>query len=425
MTRREGVRWSPPAQRLDITVAGVTTAISLALLLLMPLIDQLDADLASSTPHPSDALWWIAASAVTAQGVCLLWVSTRPHQVVVVVPVVALLASIAPLGSIANITLVALVPAAYVAARRRTVADPWYHWAIALLLAVGAGLLTTLRDPEATLALAVGSAALQALLMLGVPFATASAIRGRAAIYQAREREAVARIHEHEARTQAALADERTAIARELHDIAAHHLSGIALMSSAISQQIDSDPAGAKASLLDVRTQTRTLLDELRALVALLRQDEGAAIEVESIAAVVPLVAATKERGLDVTLSLSTGASIETIARGIGPLGQFAAYRTVQEALANAARHASQARCDVTLDDGREFLEIVVTNGAGPPMNAASPSRGFGLQGMTERAALTRSRLTYGPTDDNGWRVALRVPRERGVGALAIEEGAA
>src|SRR5690554_5089812 len=138
MTRREGVRWSPPAQRLDITVAGVTTAISLALLLLMPLIDQLDADLASSTPHPSDALWWIAASAVTAQGVCLLWVSTRPHQVVVVVPVVALLASIAPLGSIANITLVALVPAAYVAARRRTVADPWYHWAIALLLAVGA-----------------------------------------------------------------------------------------------------------------------------------------------------------------------------------------------------------------------------------------------------------------------------------------------
>ncbi len=227
-----------------------------------------------------------------------------------------------------------------------------------------------------------------------------------------RERETLARAREYEARTEAALAAERTAIARELHDIAAHHLSGIALMSSAISQQIDTDPEAAKSSLKDVRTQTRTLLDELRALVALLRQDEGAAIEIESIAAIEPLVVTAKERGLDVTLSIDAGMPIETVAYGIGPLGQFAAYRTVQEALANAARHAPNARCAVELRDAGPHLEIVITNGAGPAVDARSTSSGFGLQGMTERAALTRSRLTYGPTETQGWRVALKVPRE-------------
>src|SRR5690606_29171786 len=102
----------------------------------------------------------------------------------------------------------------------------------------------------------------------------------------ARERELIARADEQEARAEAALAAERTAIARELHDIAAHHLSGIAIMASAISQQVDTDPDAAKAALTDVRTQTRTLLDELRGLVTLRRRDEGATVAVESLAGV-------------------------------------------------------------------------------------------------------------------------------------------
>ena len=396
----------------DATLAGATTAISVALLLLMPLIDGLDADLSDNTPDPTQWVWWVAASAVIVQGVCLLWTSAHPRAVLIAAPAIALVASIAPLGAVANITLIAMIPAAYVATRQRASAQSWYPWALALVLATGAGLLTTLRDPDATTPIAIGSAVLQALLMLGVPAAIAQGARGRAAINDLREREAIARIHEHEARTEAALAEERTAIARELHDIAAHHLSGIALMSSAISQQIDTDPQAAKASLKDVRTQTRTLLDELRALVALLRQDEGVMIEIESIAAIEPLVKDSKERGLDVTLSLPADVAIESVGYRIGPLAQFAAYRTVQEALANAARHAPKARCAVELRDAGPHLEIVVTNGAGPVAEPGSTSRGFGLQGMTERAALTRSRLTYGPTEDQGWRVALKVPRE-------------
>lgn len=418
----------------DVTLAGATTAISVALLLLMPLVAGLDDDLADDTPGPEGWVWWIAAACVLAQGVCLLWSSTRPRLVLSVVPLIAVMASLAPLGAIANITLVALVPATYVATRQRTSDQSWTPWLLALLLGSATGLLTTMRDPDATTVIAVGSAVLQALLLVGIPTAIAQGMRGRAAIYQAREREALARVHEHEARTEAAVAEERTAIARELHDIAAHHLSGIALMSAAISHQIDTDPAGAKAALHDVRTQTRTLLDELRGLVALLRQDDGASVEIQSIAALGPLVAAAKERGLDVALTVGSAkpadtaasdtpeATLETIAYRIGPLGQFAAYRTVQEALANAARHAPTARCQVSLSDTVDYLDIEVVNGPGVRAATDFTSRGFGLQGMTERAALTRSRLTYGPTEDQGWRVALRVPRETGPAAKDLGE---
>lgn len=171
----------PRTSTLDVTLAGATTAISLALLLLLPLIDELDADLSDATPDPTQWAWWAVASAVIVQGVCLLWASARPRAVLIATPAIALIASLAPLGAVANITLIAMVPAAYVATRRRGPAQSWLPWALALVLATGAGLLTTLRDPDATPALAIGSAVLQALLMLGIPSAIAQGVRGRAA----------------------------------------------------------------------------------------------------------------------------------------------------------------------------------------------------------------------------------------------------
>jgi len=283
------------------------------------------------------------------------------------------------------------------------------------LVGRAAGSLVNVREDQASLLISLGAAVGQALFVVGLPAVIGSTIAARAAMRGAREREAQSHLNELEARTEASVAAERTAIARELHDIAAHHLSGIALMSSAISQQIDTDPAAAKASLADVRAQTRTLLTELRGLVALLRQEDDADTTVESLAGLETLIATAAARGLDVSLSVPPGKTIRELAQGIGPLGQFAAYRTVQEAFANAARHAQGARCEVALRDAGDAIEILVTNGPGSPDARHSVGTGgFGLRGMEERASLTRSSLKYGATDDGGWRVRLLVPREAG-----------
>lgn len=423
-------------QRGDVILAAVVTAIALAQLVALPALTELDASLAAGAADmrgPTDWQWWVAVAAIVAQGARLAWISSAPRHVLVAMAAIALLASLVPLGEASGVHLVAVIAAAYVATRRRLPAESWTPWIVATVLTAAAGTVANMRLDDGLL-VPIAAAAGQALVVIGIPAAIAAAVAARQAIASSREGETRALASELEARTEAALAAERTAIARELHDIAAHHLSGIALMSSAISQQIDTDPATAKAGLADVRAQTRTLLDELRGLVALLRQDDGASVDVESLAGLETLIPAARSRGLEVTLAVPEGITIRELAQGIGPLGQFAAYRTVQEALANAARHAPGGRCAVELRDAGARLEIVVTNGPGAADAAvdlgvgtssvtSAAGGGFGLRGMEERAALTRSTLTYGYTEDGGWRVLLRVPRETGHGRTATPEG--
>lgn len=410
MTATDGV----PA-RGDVILGAVVFALSLAMLLLLPAIGNFEPDTGTQIPGPDAWQWWVALVAVAVQSARLAWVSSSPRHVLVAVAAVAFLASLIPLAPAANITLIAVIPAAYRASVRRTPTDSWTPWILAIALTSAAGSLVNARENQVSLLIAVGAAVGQALFVVGLPAVIGSTIAARAAMRGAREREAISRLNELEARTEASISAERTAIARELHDIAAHHLSGIALMSSAISQQIDTDPAAAKASLADVRAQTKALLTELRGLVALLRQEDDADTTVESLAGLETLVTTAASRGLDVSLSVPAGATLRGLAQGIGPLGQFAAYRTVQEALANAARHAQGARCEVRLSDAEDAVEILVTNGPGSPAargESALGTGGFGLRGMEERASLTRSALTYGATDDGGWRVRLLVPRE-------------
>ena len=403
-------------ERRDIILSAVVTVLALGMLLLVPVMSSADPEVAVTMPGPGDWQWWFAVVAVLAQGARLAWLSSAPGHVLVAMAVLALAVAVVNVGDASSVPFIAVIAASYAATRHRAAGDTWTPWIIAVALVAAAGGIANLRLGEGVvlpLAAAVG----QAVVVVGIPAAIAAAVEARAQVRTAREREALALAGELEARTEAALAAERTAIARELHDIAAHHLSGIALMSSAISQQIDTDPAAAKSGLADVRAQTRTLLDELRGLVALLRQDGDVSTAVESLAGLETLVPEAAQRGLDVQLLLPEGATVRELARGIGPLSQFAAYRTVQEAIANAARHAPGGRCAVQLADAGDALEVVVTNGpashgAGTPATATSTSGGFGLRGMAERAALTSSRLDYGPTEDGGWRVRLRIPRE-------------
>lgn len=443
---------APRALKLSVgvAIAGVAYLVALPFLSAQESAAATGAAISASTlaDHGLGTVaWWVALTAVAVQATLLMWVRRAPVRTLAAVAAIAAAASAAAPADAAQSTLLAVIPAAYIAARYPTsprTQAPIAWWAITGVLVWVARTASALPDPDFSTALAIGAGAAQAALGVGLPALIGVILRGRADMHAARERELIARADEQEARTEAALAAERTAIARELHDIAAHHLSGIAIMASAISQQVDTDPAAAKASLKDVRTQTRTLLDELRGLVTLLRSDEGAAIAVESLAGVEDLINSAHRRGQAVTLTLApatdiaeadtdtspntttpatTADRLASLAHGIGPLSQFAAYRTIQEALANAARHAPGAACEVTLTSTTRALEIDVTNAPPSPGHAAdappapasaSPNSptGFGLRGMQERAALTKSRLAYGPTDDGGWHVTLTVPRE-------------
>ena len=431
----------PAANHTAPTPRAIKLGIGLALagvayLFALPLLSAQESATTTGTAITASALadhglataaWWVALVAVAVQATLLMWIRRAPLPALTAIAGVAVVASTAAPADAAQATLLAVIPAAYIAARHpvapRVPAPPTW-WAITAALVWAARTASALPDPDFSPRLAIGAGAAQAALGVGLPALVGVIVRGRADMYAARERELIARADEQEARTEAALAAERTAIARELHDIAAHHLSGIAIMASAISQQVDTDPAAAKASLKDVRTQTRTLLDELRGLVTLLRSDDGATVAVESLAGIEALVESAHMRGQAVTLTFASAtdtadATLTTpaaLTEGIGPLSQFAAYRTIQEALANAARHAPGAACNVTLTSTPQALEIEIINTAdatpGHAHTLDSEHTGFGLRGMQERAALTKSRLTYGPTDDGGWRVALTVPRE-------------
>lgn len=220
---------------------------------------------------------------------------------------------------------------------------------------------------------------------------------------------------ERDAKIGEAIALERAAMARELHDIAAHHLSGISLMASVVARQTASAPGEAHSGALEIRKQSNAILDDLRRLVGLLRdvghQDEG----VKTLATLPHLIATARLTGAQVDFDLRSDERRKPGA-GVSLLGQLAAYRIVQESLTNASRHAPGAPCVVTVDDrDPRTLRITVRNAPpGPQARPASRGTGYGIIGMRERSALIGGSFGAGPTDDDGWETRISIPRESG-----------
>ncbi|WP_199423129.1 sensor histidine kinase [Actinotalea solisilvae] len=369
-------------------------------------------------PGTDDVAWWWALAVLLAQAAVLALLRTRPRAALLAVATGV--PALAVLGDAIGVGLVAVV----VATATAVVARPPRALAASL---VGAAALVAVGVAATELRLggggwlALGAGLLQGAGGVGLPALLASVVAARRDAVAALAESVEAQERARDALVQVAVERERTAMARELHDIAAHHLSGIAVMTAAIGRQIDVDPAGAQLAVAQVREQSTAMLRDLRNLVVLLREadeheDDRATVRVETLAGVAELVARARAAGQDVTLETS-GPVAELAASGaVGPLAQLAAYRVVQEALANAARHAPGARCAVTVDarDGSR-VDVVVRNGV--PARGAAPTRsaapGYGLVGMRERAELTGATLGYGPTEDGGWRVALAVPVAR------------
>ena len=393
----------------------VVWLVTTALLVVAPGLDSTDSSVAG-TPALGSGAWWLAFVVLTVQAVVLLERRSRPLPVLLVVAAGAVVLAASGAGDVTSLSSAAVVVAVWSAVTSTPLPRRFRALSGALL---GAGLLVAVGTAlsQVSIGLAVGTAVLAGLVqgtgVIVLPALLAATVRARRDAREARTDLALAVDREQSAQIAAAIAEERTAMARELHDIAAHHLTGIAVMTGAVERQIDTDPAGAKESVRQVRTQSTAMLRELRGLVTLLRspgQAEEASGQ-ERLSHLPSLVEDARRAGLEVSFStLGPEAALEQV----GPLAQLSAYRTVQECLANAARHAPGARCEVLLDS-REPDEVVVTVRNGPPPGPVpSPGgprrRGLGLVGMQERADLTGSILEAGPTAEGGWQTLLRIP---------------
>ena len=217
------------------------------------------------------------------------------------------------------------------------------------------------------------------------------------------------REREHTASEQArrALIEERTRIARELHDIVAHSTSLIQVQASTAEYRTPDLPAEAAGEFREIAETARGSLVEMRRLLGVLRTEDHVPelTPQRRLEDISELVESARRAGAEVGLSLPVGTP------ALPPGVQVTAFRITQEALSNAMRHASGAPVEVVLDAPQEDLMIRVRNRA-PEDTAVGGSRGggHGLRGMRERAALLGGSLRAGPDHDGGWTVTATLP---------------
>src|SRR4051794_40861074 len=262
--------------------------------------------------------------------------------------------------------------------------------------------------PERQLVLAITM--LTVLVLFGAVWALGAAIgsgRRRAAELLDRTVE-LERQREENARR--AVFEERVRIARELHDVVAHHVSVMGVQAGAARVVMDREPSKATAALASVEASSRQAVAELHRLLGFLRQADDAddLVARPGVRQLPGLAASMSDSDLAIQIA------VEGEQRPLPPTVDLSAYRIVQEALTNTLKHARASRADVHLRYWPDELEIeIVDNGRGNRA-AATPAGGLGLVGMRERAALHGGQLTAGRAAGGGFAVRVRLPTPAG-----------
>jgi signal transduction histidine kinase len=225
-----------------------------------------------------------------------------------------------------------------------------------------------------------------------------------------RERRAeAARVKEEEARRRAS--EERLRIARELHDALGHHLSLINVQSGVALHLNEQLPAQVRGSLAAIKQASKEGLAELRSVLDILRQEGEPAPRspTSTLARLDELVAQAASAGLEV--HTETDGEVRPLPFGV----DVAAFRIVQEALTNVARHAGPATATVHLTYGDHDLTVQVDDdGRGGATADGAPADRQGIVGMRERAAALGGELQAGPRPGGGFRVKARLPLDGG-----------
>jgi signal transduction histidine kinase len=378
-------------QRQQERVADLATAVAIAgvnVVSLLPYRAQL---------HPL----WLALLLVAAQGIPLAWRRRWPRAVLIAVAAarvgydrIGLSFAPFPLG-----------PALAV----YTVMDrcgPLWRWIT--VAGTAAGITVSLTSPGDRSE--PYDAIFQAMIFTTAMAAGALSRARRAGLRaaQTRAERAEAELDRHAAREAAA---ERARIARELHDVVAHHVSLVAVQAEAAASLLPGDPGQARRSVEIIGDTARQALAELRRLLGVLRRpaerlETAPAASLGEIGGVLDQV---RGAGLPVEFEI-TGAP--------GPLApgvDVTAYRIIQEALTNTIRHAPASRATVTVAYEPGYVTVRVADtgphGGGAGANGGAPAgTGLGLAGIAERVASCGGSLTVGPTAAGGFAVTARLP---------------
>ena len=280
----------------------------------------------------------------------------------------------------------------------RYVADVRWSYSVAGMTVVISVVSALLDDlPAAEGALLVASA--------WVPWYIGRRVRARRAYLRMLEERAEHLEREQEAEAQRAVAEERAAIARELHDVVAHRVSMMTVQAGAAKTIGEDSPEAAVEAVAAIEEEGRLALAELRDLLGVLRPDSGdSGISPQgSIAEIPDLVARLRTAGYKTQLEFDAARFAEVPSR-VG----MSIYRITQEALTNVVKHAgAAARVTVDLQRVPDGLTLTVADDGVALPNSDS---GYGIAGMKERVSLLGGSLVAGPRPGGGWQVRAVIP---------------
>jgi signal transduction histidine kinase len=263
---------------------------------------------------------------------------------------------------------------------------PWWLW----LLAWNAS-----ADLTENLAVAVAfTAATVAVDNLGSRRQTQQALADQAALIE-------------QERARRAVLEERSRIAREMHDVVAHHMSLIAVRAETAPYRLSGLPESVRDEFGSLSGAARAALADMRRMLGVLRDDQPAGRAPQPQLSDLPaLIDATRQAGVQVELSLPTVP--HQVPAGVG----LCVYRIIQESLSNASRHARGAAVTVSVDQDASGIILRVANGPGGPARAPGDVHGpgQGLAGMRERVALLGGSLSAVPAPGGGFVVSAVVP---------------
>jgi signal transduction histidine kinase len=229
--------------------------------------------------------------------------------------------------------------------------------------------------------------------------------RRRAEMQELRDRAAEVE-HEREERLRIAAAEERSRIARDLHDVVAHSVSVMVVQSQAAQRVLEQDVGAARDALRSIETTGRQALTELRRLLGLLRDADGepSLVPQPSLQYLDELLAQIREAGLPVDLTVEGAPT--ALPQGV----DLSAYRIVQEGLTNSLKHAAAHRVCVLVRYAPAELEIEISDDGSGGAETTANGAGHGLVGMRERVALYGGELQAGRGEDGGYLVHARLP---------------
>ncbi|MFJ9521713.1 sensor histidine kinase [Kitasatospora sp. NPDC101801] len=392
------IAWRPWLRRhprtVDVTLAVVLWGLAL-----------LASSMAVAEPRivraPSPAVALIAAAA----SVTLLWHRTHPHAVVAAttacggaISVLADPIGFQPSPFTSGAALAALYSMAMRTDRRTAML---YTVAVAGLLFAASVL------PGSGSILTANRIGLVAWILLSG--AIADSVRSRRDYVAAVEARAELAERTREDEAQRRVGEERMRIARELHDIVAHHIALAHAQAATAAYLLRSKPEQAQQMLDGLAGTTSAALRELKATVGLLRRSDDPEAPLEpapGLAQLPDLLAAFEGAGLTVAVHRSGE------QRPLSPGVDLTAYRIVQEALTNVTKHAGTSTASVRLAYTRRLLTVTVADDGRPAAPAGTP--GYGLIGMRERAQSVGGRLLAGRSSDGGFEVTTELPLETG-----------